>query len=208
MSRDPARPLRPARRALLASGLLMGTLPWLGGCDRAASPASFKGMDLTGADYGKTLSLDDPTGRARSLADFRGQVVMVFFGFTQCPDVCPTALARAVQVKQGLGADGERLQVLFVSVDPERDTAPVLADYTKAFDPTFLALRGDAARTEAAAKEFKVFYRRVPTGNSYTMDHTALSYLIDPQGRLRVAVRHNQPAEEIVADVRQLLAGR
>jgi protein SCO1/2 len=165
-------------------------------------------MDLTGADYGKTLSLDDPSGRARSLADFRGQVVMVFFGFTQCPDVCPTALVRAVQVKQALGADGARLQVLFVSVDPERDTPAVLAEYTKAFDPTFLALRGDAARTEAAAKEFKVFFRRVPTGGSYTMDHTALSYLIDPQGRLRVAVRHNQPADEIVADVRQLLAGR
>src|SRR5574343_491279 len=136
-----------------------------------------------------------PARPSRRLEEFRGQVVMVFFGFTQCPDVCPTALARAVQVKQGLGAEGDKLQVLFVSVDPERDTGPVLAEYTKAFDPTFLALRGDAARTEAAAKEFKVFYRRVPTGSSYTMDHTALSYLIDPQGRLRVAVRHGQSAD-------------
>jgi protein SCO1/2 len=204
----PARPFLPSRRLALNAGLALGALPWLAACDRAPSPAAFKGMDLTGAEYGKELALDDPTGRRRSLADFRGKVVLVFFGFTQCPDVCPTALARAVEVKQGLGADGTKLQVLFVSVDPERDTGPVLAEYTKAFDPDFLALRGDAAQTEAAAKAFKVFYRRVPTGSSYTMDHTALSYLIDPQGRLRVAVRHGQPAAEIIADVRELLAGR
>jgi protein SCO1/2 len=204
----PARPFLPSRRLALNAGLALGALPWLSACERTPTQAAFKGMDLTGADYGKELDLDDPTGRRRSLADFRGKVLLVFFGFTQCPDVCPTALARAVEVRQGLGADGAKLQVLFVSVDPERDTGPVLAEYTKAFDPDFLALRGDAARTEAAAKAFKVFYRRVPTGSSYTMDHTALSYLIDPQGRLRVAVRHGQPATEIIADVRELLAGR
>ena len=192
-------------RACGLAALAATTLPLVACSDRKLE---FKSVDITGADYAKDFALPDQNGQVRSMKEFQGKLVVVFFGFTQCPDVCPTALARAVQVKQGLGADGARLQVLFVSVDPERDTGPVLAEYTKAFDPAFLALRGDAARTEAAAKEFKVFYRRVPTGNSYTMDHTALSYLIDPQGRLRVAVRHNQPAEEIVADVRQLLAGR
>lgn len=130
---------------------------------------------------------------------------MMFFGFTQCPDVCPTALVRAATVKQLLGADGDRLQVIFVTVDPERDTPEILKAYTAAFDPSFLGLYGDLKHTEETAKDFKVFYKKVPTGSSYTMDHSALSYVYDPDGKLRLVLRHTQSAEEYAADLRQLL---
>lgn len=179
------------------------------GCDRGAGSranSSFRGLDITGANYGRGLSLTDHTGHVRTLADFRGQVVMLYFGFVQCPDVCPTALTRAAAVKQLLGDQASRLQVLFVTVDPERDTPDMLREYMAAFDPGFLALTGSAADIRAVADEFKVFYKKVPTGSSYTMDHTALSYLFDPQGRLRVALRHEQTAEDYAADVRALLA--
>ncbi|RYF62683.1 MAG: SCO family protein, partial [Comamonadaceae bacterium] len=163
------------RRQLLARALLLpalGALTTLGlsACGAKEEAAAFRGIDLTGATYGSQLRLNDPAGQARTLEDFRGQVVLLFFGFTQCPDVCPTALARAAEVKRLLGADGARLQVLFVSVDPERDTPGVLRAYTAAFDPTFLGLRGDAQQTALVAKEFRVFYKQVPTGNSYTVD--------------------------------------
>ena len=171
----------------------------------AKEATGFRGIDLTGATYGSELRLNDPAGQPRTLEDFRGQVVLLFFGFTQCHDVCPTALARAAEVKRLLGENGARLQVLFVSVDPERDTPEVLRAYTAAFDPAFLGLRGDAQQTAQVAKEFRVFYKQVPTGNSYTVDHSALSYLIDPQGRLRVALRHEQTAADFAADVQQLL---
>jgi protein SCO1/2 len=132
---------------------------------------------------------------------------MVFFGFTHCPDVCPTTLLKAAQVKKQLGADGGRMQVLFVTVDPERDTPEVLSKYVPAFDPSFIALRGDRDETGKAAREFKVFYQKVPNkdGTSYNVDHTAASYILDTEGRLRLFVRHTQPVEEIVADLRQLL---
>jgi len=176
----------------------------LAGCNPGKS-VSFNGTDVTGADFGRDFRLRDPDGQERTLADFRGKVVLVFFGFTQCPDVCPTALARASEVKQLLGPEGDRLQVLFISVDPERDTPDVLRAYTAAFDPTFLALYGDPARLAETAKEFQVIYQKVPTGSSYTMDHTSVTYAYDPEGRLRLKLLHNGSALDYAADVRKLL---
>lgn len=177
----------------------------LAGCERAQD-APFHALDITGADYAQDFRLQDPDGRTRTLAEFRGRAVLVFFGFTQCPDVCPTALARAAEVMQRLGDDARRLQVVFVTVDPERDTPELLRAYTAAFHPSFLGLHADLETTAATAKAFKVFYRKVPTGSSYTMDHTALSYAYDPAGRLRLAVRHESPAAEVAADIARLLA--
>lgn len=200
-----------ARRRLVA-GLVGGAaVALLSACQRQApadSPVAgrFRGLDITGASYGRRFDLTDHHGRRRSLADFKGQVVMLYFGFAQCPDVCPTALARAAQVKRQLGEQGKRLQVLFVTVDPQRDTPEMLREYMAAFDPDFLALTGTPDEIRAAADEFRAFYRKVPTGSSYTMDHSALSYLFDPQGRIRVALRHAQSADDYLADVRTLLA--
>jgi protein SCO1/2 len=174
------------------------------GCDR--SGPAFKNMDITGADYGKDFALADHTGRVRKLADFRGKVVVIFFGFTQCPDVCPITLAELKAVKERLGEDGNRLQVLFITVDPERDTQKTLADYVPAFDPSFLGLYGDMAATAKVAKDFRVFYQKSPgkTPGSYTVDHTAGSYVFDPQGRLRLFARHGN-TENLDADIRTLL---
>jgi protein SCO1/2 len=165
----------------------------------------FRGIDVAGADYGRDFRLTDPDGKVRTLADFRGRYVMLFFGFTQCPDVCPTALARAAEVRKRLGADAQRIQVVFVTIDPERDLAPVLKAYTTAFDPGFLGLRGDLEETAATAREFRAFYRKVPTGGSYTMDHSAFTYVFDPDGRLRLLLRHDQTAEDYVADLKTLM---
>ena len=194
----------PRRRWLvwMAAGMLSA-------CERqgSGSTGAFKGLDITGASYGRDFRLTDHHGQRRTLADFRGQVVLLYFGFTQCPDVCPTALARAADVKRQLGDQGSRLQVLFVTVDPERDTPELLRAYMAAFDPAFLALTGSDAEIRATADEFRAYYKKVPTGRSYTMDHSALSYLFDPQGRIRVALRHAQTTDEYLADVRALLAG-
>jgi protein SCO1/2 len=196
------------RRALWSLGALLGAM----GCMPAQEPTpgvtaggSFNSLDVTGAAWGRDFSLLDPQGRTRTLADFRGQVVVLFFGFTQCPDVCPTALSRAAAVMQQLGPAADRVQVIFVTVDPERDTAPMLAAYTQAFHPRFLGLMADLPTTERTAKDFKVFYRKVPTGSSYTMDHTALSFVFDPAGRLRLAVRHETTAEQLAQDLKRLL---
>ncbi len=189
------------RTALMAGGALLTMA--LMGCER--SPPSYHAIDLTGADFGRTFALQDPEGRTRTLDEFKGRYVMLFFGFTQCPDVCPTALARAVEVRQLLGSDAEKLQVLLVTVDPERDTPEVLRAYTAAFDPGFIALRGDLPATETVAREFKIHYAKVPTGTSYTMDHTALTYIVDPEGRLRLAVRHEQSPKEVAQDLRTLM---
>ena len=204
-------PLRSAMRrrfntagVALGASLIGGAL--LAGCKD--KPPSFKSTDITGADYGKSLTLTDAsTGKPVSLEDFHGKLVMLFFGFTHCPDVCPTTLLKAAQVRKQLGAEGERMQVLFVTVDPERDTPEVLSQYVPAFDPSFIGLRGDPAETGKAAREFKVFYQKVPNrdGTSYNVDHTAASYILDTEGRLRLFVRHTQPVEEIVADLQQLL---
>ena len=183
---------------------------FIAGCNRAGDAAApgFRGIDLTGAPYGRNFRLTDADGRERALADYKGKAVLMYFGFVQCPDVCPTALIRAAKVKQLLGADGDKLQVIFITVDPERDTPEVIKAYTAAFDPSFIGLYGDAKRTRETADEFKVYYKQVPTGSSYTMDHSALSYAFDPQGRLRLALRHEQTAEDYAHDLRQLLAGK
>mgnify|MGYP003336636352 CR=1 FL=1 len=157
------------------------------------------------ANIGGPFQLVDQDGKRVSEATYKGGPSIVFFGFTHCPDVCPTALTRAQEVKQQLGKDGERLQVVFVSVDPERDTPALLGNYLAAFDSSFIGLRGDAEQTRQAAAEFKVFYEKVPTGSSYTINHTAMSYLFDAQGRLRLALRHTQPSEDYVADLRLLM---
>jgi len=191
------------RRALVLTGAAIG-LGLLAGCN-VGGAVSFNGTDITGADFGRDFRLKDPSGRERTLADFKDKVVLLFFGFTQCPDVCPTALARAAEVKSLLGPDGDRLQVLFVSVDPERDTPEVLNAYTAAFDPTFLALYGDQQQLAETAKEFRVIYQKVPTGDSYTIDHTSVTYAFDTHGKLRLKLSHSQSAIEYAADVRKLL---
>lgn len=193
------------RQVLWAAGAAM-TLSALAlaGCDRKPV-VTYHGIDLTGSTYATDFRLTDPDGKERTLADFRGKAVLMFFGFTQCPDVCPTALVRAAEVKLLLGKDGERLQTLFITVDPERDTPEVLKAYTTAFDPSFIGLYGDSQRIAEVAKDFKIYYKKVPTGASYTMDHTSLSYVYDPQGKLRLALRHEQPAQDYADDIRKLL---
>ena len=181
------------------------------GCDKpgaGGSAASFRAVDITGAEYARTLSLQDPDGKTRTLDDFKGKVTVVFFGYTQCPDVCPTTMAELAQVKKSLGADGERIQGVFVTVDPERDTPELLKAYMGSFDPSFVALRGTAEQTAATAKEFKVFYAKVPgkTEGSYTVDHTAGSYVFDAAGKVRLFVRYGSGAEALAADLKTLLA--
>lgn len=170
---------------------------------------AFANTDITGLDYAKNLELKDATGKLRTLAEFKGKVVLVFFGYTHCPDVCPTTLAEMADVMQKLGADAERLQVLFVTVDPERDTAELLARYVPAFHPSFIGLSGDKAQTAAVISEFKLFVEKVPAknGSGYTIDHTAGSYVFDPQGRIRLFIRHGQGTEPILWDIRALLSG-
>ncbi|CAB3683767.1 SCO family protein [Achromobacter dolens] len=201
LSRAPvgAAPAPDRHRRRLLSALAL--LP-LAGCGPDAP--KLNGMDLTSMPTGD-FQLRDTEGRQRQLADYRGKTVMLFFGFTQCPDICPTALTRALEIKNLLGADAKKVQVLFITVDPERDTPDILQAYMQAFDPAFVGLRGDAEQTRAAAQSFKVFYQKVPTGSSYTMDHTALTYVIDAEGKLRVALRHQQSAEECAADLRTVI---
>jgi protein SCO1/2 len=183
----------------------------LSACDRLAAPnkptTAFNAVDITGADYARQLALTDFEGRPRSLAEFKGKVVFVFFGFTQCPDVCPTTMAELAQVRQKLGSDGDKLQGVFVTVDPERDSAPVLKAYLQGMDPSFVGLRGTVPQTEAASREFKVFYQKVPTKDgNYTMDHTAGSFVFDPQGQVRLFVRYGMGVDALTADVKALLA--
>jgi protein SCO1 len=194
------------RRALQLLGVTLAAAA-LGGCGRSGG-LSFKSTDITGADYGKQFALTDHTGRPRTLEDFRGKVVVIFFGFTQCPDVCPTTMLTIANAVKQLGPQADDVQVLFVTLDPERDTPEVLAQYVPAFHPRFLGLYGDAAATAKAAREFKVFFQRVDgrSGGSYSIDHTAASYVIDRQGRLRLYVRHSQTEADIASDLRQLLA--
>ena len=171
---------------------------------------TFKNSDVTGLGYAGAFALNDQDGKPRTLADFKGKAVVIFFGYTHCPDVCPTTMAEMAAVMKELGPDADRVQVLFVTLDPERDTPALLKQYVPAFDPRFIGLSGDAEATAKVAKEFRVFYQKVPgkDAGSYTMDHTAASYVFDPQGRVRLFVRHGQGPEPIVQDLKVLLAGK
>ncbi len=175
-----------------------------------SGPPAFKSTDITGVDWGKELALTDHLGQPRRLADFKGKAVIVFFGYTQCPDVCPTTLLSMRETVARLGSDAGRVQVLFVTLDPARDTQQLLAEYVTAFNPGFIGLRGDEAATAAAAREFKVFYGRQPgnTPDSYSIDHSTGSYAFDPQGRLRLLVRHGEAPDHVAADLKLLLAGK
>ena len=188
-------------------------LPALAGCDRLAPGAqapTFNSIDITGAEYARKLALPDADGKPRTLADFKGKVTVVFFGYTQCPDVCPTTMAELAQVRKSLGADGDKLQGVFVTIDPERDTPEILKAYVANFDPGFVALRGTPEQTAAAAKEFKVFYAKVPGKNdgSYTMDHTAALVRLRPAGRVRLFARYGSGAEGARRRPRRRLHGR
>ena len=175
----------------------------------SAQEPAFNSADITGAGLGGELNLTDHTGRPRTLADFAGKAVVVFFGYTHCPDVCPTTLAEMKEVKADLGPEGDRLQVLFVTVDPQRDTPELLAKYVPAFDPDFLALYGDAAATARAAAAFKVYFEKVPgpTPDTYSMDHTAARYVYDPRGRLRLFAKPDESPAALAHDIGLLLAG-
>ncbi len=184
-------------------------LALLGGCGpQQPAAVKFQLTDVTGADFGKSLALTDHTGKPRTLADFQGKVVVIFFGFTQCPDVCPTTLAEMAKVVKELGADGAKVQVLFVSVDPERDTKEILKQYVTVFNPTFLGLVGDAEATVRAAREFKVYVQKQPPktpGGSYSVDHSAGTFILDQQGRLRLFAQYGVGAAALLGDIKTLL---
>ena len=175
----------------------------------ACSPdgPKFQSSDVTGSSFGREFSLQDPAGKTRTLADFRGKAVVVFFGYTQCPDVCPTTLSTLAETMKLLGPDADRVQVIFITVDPERDKPALLAEYVPAFDKRFLGISGNAEATERVAKEFKVIYQKQPgaTPSTYTMDHSAGVFVFDPQGRLRLYARHGQGPEAFAHDLRELL---
>ena len=196
-----------SRRHLLAGSLLaLG----LGGCDRLAPGAqapTFHSTDITGAEFARKLELPDVDGRPRTLADWKGKVTVVFFGYTQCPDVCPTTMTELAAIRKSLGADGDKLQSVFVTIDPERDTPEILKAYVANFGPGFTALRGTPEQTAAVAKEFKIFFAKVPgrNGGPYTMDHSAASFVFDPAGRVRLYVPYGGDSKKFAADLQQLV---
>ena len=171
------------------------------------SKPTFSAIDITGANYAQDFNLTDHNGQPKSLKDFAGKAVVLFFGYTQCPDVCPTSMLELVEVKKVLGADGARVQGLFVTIDPERDTPEVLKAYMVNFDPTFLALHTTPDKLTVLAKDFKVYYKKTPgpTATSYSMDHSAGSYVYDPQGKLRLYSRYGSGAATLAADLKTLL---
>ena len=191
------------RRCLLAGAAALA----LSACGETKVP--FTGIDITGADYATGFSLTDHDGQPRTLADFKGKAVVIFFGFTQCPDVCPTSMTEMAQAKQLLGADGDRLQGLFISIDPERDTPEIMKAYMAAFDPSFLALYAKPEELPEVAKSFKIYYKKVvgSSPETYTMDHSAGSYVYDPQGRVRLYHRYGTGAQALADDLKKLLAG-
>lgn len=178
----------------------------LAACERV--PETFRNTDLTGATFGRRLELSDHHGQPRSLGDFRGKAIVVFFGYTTCPDICPSTLARLAEVMKSLGRDAERVQVLFVTLDPERDSAERLKDFVPWFHPSFLGLRGDPGQIKAITEEFRVFSARkdVPGELGYVLDHSTGGYVYDPAGRLRLYVKDTASIEDIAADIRQLLS--
>ena len=196
---------RNAIKSVAACTLLVGTAGFLTACSE--SKPQFASIDITGADYARDFALTDHNGQARGIRDFQGKVVVVFFGFTQCPDVCPTSMAELAEIKKMLGADGVRLQGLFVTLDPERDTQAVLKAYMANFDPGFLALRPELDKLPQLAKDFKIFYKKVEgkTPGSYSLDHSAGSYVFDTTGKVRLYSRYGSGAPALAADIRLLL---
>jgi protein SCO1/2 len=180
----------------------------LAGCEKQGSTPKFKLTDVTGVSFGKELALTDHNGQHRTLSDFNGKVVVLFFGFIHCPDVCPTTLAELAQVAKELGPDAKKMQVLFVTVDPERDTPELLKQYVPSIHPDFLGLYGDATATARAAKEFKIFFQKQPqAAGGYSMDHSAGTYVLDQQGRLRLFAQYGAGAPALLHDIRILLQG-
>ena len=199
------------RRFFSGTFLSLGLLAvvWgLTGCSQGKP--SFHGVDITGANYAQGWTLNDQDGQERTLKDFAGKAVVVFFGFTQCPDVCPTALQEIAEAKRLLGADGDKLQGIFITVDPERDSAELLKAYVGNFGPDFVALRPSPEQLPQVTKDFKIYYKKVEgqTPTSYTMDHSAGSFTFDPQGRIRLYNRHATGAQFLANDVKVLLAGK
>ena len=198
---------RNAIRLIAGGALWTGAAALLGACTEAKP--QFASIDITGADYARDFALADHNGQPRSIKDFQGKVVVMFFGYTQCPDVCPTSMAELAEIKKMLGTDGDKLQGLFVTLDPERDTQAVLKAYMGNFDPTFLALRPELDQLPQLGKDFKTFYKKVEgkTPGSYTLDHSAGSYIFDPQGRVRLYSRYGSGATLLAGDIRLLLKG-
>lgn len=193
-----------SRRSFMGMGLAASAV-LLAACSE--KKLVFNAIDISGGEMGRDFAINDHNGQARRLADFAGKVVVVFFGYTQCPDVCPTTLTELLEVKRLLGKDGARLQPLFVTVDPQRDTPQVLKAYMANFDPGFLALCPTPEQLADVAASFKVYYKKVgdEKGASYTMDHSAGSYVFDPKGRVRLFVRYGLGAQALAADIAQLL---
>jgi protein SCO1/2 len=198
---------RQTLQRLAACALLAGSAIFLSAC--SDSKPSFSSIDITGADYAKGFELNDHNGKLRHLTDFSGKVVVMFFGYTQCPDVCPTTMTDMAAIKKSLGADGERLQVLFVTVDPERDTPELLKAYMENFDPSFLALWTTPEKLVSLTKDYKIYYKKVEgtTPTSYSMDHSAGSYIYDTKGQLRLFTRYGSPKEALTKDIQILLKG-
>jgi len=196
---------RNAFASLAAGALTIGLGGVLAACSE--NKPQFKAVDLTGADYAKDFKLPDQNGQVRSLKDFPGKLVVMFFGYTQCPDVCPTTMADVAEAKKLLGPDGAKVQGIFVTVDPERDTPEVLKGYMANFDPTFIALRGTPEQVAAVAKDFKVYYKKVDgkTPTSYTMDHSAANFVYDTKGRLRLYSRYDAGPQALASDLKLLL---
>ena len=202
-------PSNPQRRRVVHAGTLALLVGAAGLAACVKKPVAFQGIDITGAQYARELNLPDVDGKVRKLAEFKGKVVIVFFGYTQCPDVCPTTLAQIAELKKKLGPDGDKVVGVFVSVDPERDTPEVLKAYVGSFGKDFVALRGSIDETKAIASEFKVFYGKVPgtTDGSYTVNHTANSFIFDTEGRVRLAETYGAGPEPLAHDVKALLDG-
>ena len=196
---------RNAIKFIATSAMVAGASVLFSAC--SPKQAAFSSIDLTGADYAKNFELTDHNGQVRHLQDFSGKIVVMFFGYTQCPDVCPTSMAELADVKKALGKDGERLQGLFVTVDPQRDTPELLKAYMANFDPSFLALYTTPEKLVELAKDYKVYYKRVEgkTPTSYTMDHSAGSYIYDTKGQLRLFTRYGGGAQALTSDIQILL---
>lgn len=207
MIQFPPSPLR--RRVLRAAsiGVLLTGSALLAACGKGEAPV-FHSTNITDTNIGAAWTLPDLQGQPRTIADYQGKAVAIFFGFIHCPDICPTTMAELAQVKEQLGEQGKDFQILFATVDPERDTPEIMSAYLEAFDPQAQGLRGDAEQLAAAAQTFKVFYAKVPQGEgNYTMDHSSGVYIFDPKGKIRLYSRYGQAVDQLTSDVRLLLKG-